>query len=420
MKRSVRRGVATVSALCALISAVQAAPVVLPHDGAPRPGQPVHQEFLSDGISVLTTAEGRRCMASATLGSGTLRPAASFNALDSAEGPPVWRVQVKYPFAPDAPVTLRAGGAELVLPPGDPAREASGDSLLLQGPGAEFAMAAVQAGSPPVVEGRHRDSGQPMADLLRLPDLAALEACRAGLADLPEPPVISNEVRIVFRGDPRDSAPATAIDLAEAGIAEPPGDLLAVEIETVTGLVLPTGRAYVAFDPDGSVARFHLAGTVAAELERFAGKARLSCAADTNLPPLAHRTAERFPGRTQPICHYILQRGRHLLADCFPAFAGGLPEGVLPQPEPLLNPVPGARGAGAPDLASRITALSGGGGSGPRGRDDDGGNSFDPEDPDDPVDPPSPVPLPAAGLLMLGALAGLAGLRRRTRRNELG
>jgi hypothetical protein len=383
---------------------------------ANRPGQPIHQQFLDSGASIVTTRAGRACMVSRRIDietsayqgadgtpvpfAGIRRsPAASVQAGDGGGGAVWYRLQMKYPLDRAEPVTLKADGQEIDL---RPMLEPSGDSLHLTGEAAARLATAFAAGGQPTLEAWSADTGHRVTDRLETPDVAALSACVAELPAAAPAPILTNEVRVSFAGTP-DTAPlATLPDLQACGMAEPPGELHLVRLDSVTGFFAHTDRAFVAFDEGGRVERFYISGIFDADIHDQAGTARLSRAADANLPDAENAVKGCLGAASQRICSYDTGKGNHLLADCFDPFGvSGLPSGIPATGGPptrtatLLPPGGGPGGPGSPP-----------GGNPPGGG---GGTAGD----DDSSPPPSPVPLPGTGLLLLGALGAAVALRRR-------
>lgn len=394
---------------------VEAAPLASAVGSANRPGQPIHQQFLDSGASIVTTRTGRACMVSRRIGietsayqtpegapvafAGIRRsPAASVQAGNDGQGAVWYRLQMKYPVDRDRAVILRVDGQDIDL---RAMLEASGDSLHLTGEAAARLSAAFAAGAGPEIEAWSADTGHRVTDRLEAPDAAALSACAAALPAAPPAPMVTNEVRVAFVGTPQTAPLATLPDLKACGMAEPPGDLHLVRLDSVTGFFAHTDRAFVAFDKDGGVERFYISGIFDADIGDQAGVARLSRAADSNLPDAENAVKGCLGAASQPICSYDTGKGNHLLADCFDPFGtSGLPSG-----DPVV-------GKGTPPRTATLVppggpGRPGGPGSPPSGNPPGGGGSGGNGT------PPSPVPLPAAGLLLLGALGGFLALRRR-------
>jgi hypothetical protein len=399
---------------------VAAAPMMPVDAAANRPGQAIHQQFLDSGASIVTTRAGRACMVSRRIDIETSAyldpegtpvpfaairrsPAASVQAGEGGEGAVWYRLQMKYPLDRAEPVTLRADGQEIDL---RPMLEPSGDSLNLTGEAAARLAAAFAAGGQPTLEAWSADTGHRVTDRLETPDVAALSACVVDLPTAAQAPILTNEVRVSFAGTP-DTAPlATLPDLRACGMAEPPGKLHLVRLDSVTGFFAHTDRAFVAFDEGGRVERFYISGIFDADIHDQAGTARLSRAADANLPDAENAVKGCLGAASQRICSYDTGKGNHLLADCFDPFGvSGLPSGIPTTGGPptrtatLLPPGGGPGGPGGP-------------GSPPGGNPPGGGGGTAGDDDSSPP-PPSPVPLPGTGLLLLGALGAAVALRRR-------
>jgi len=386
-----------------------------------RPGQPIHQQFLDSGASVVTTAIGRTCMVSHRIGIevsdyrdsvGAVvpftdirrSPATSVQAGDGGDGAVWYRLQMKYPIDSTQPVLLTAGGTRTDLAA---LLEPSGDSLHLTGAVAAALTAAFAAGERPLIEAWSADTDHHVTDRLDAPDAAALAACAASLPTLAAAPIMTNEVRVAFQGTPATAPLATLPDLHACGMTEPPGELRLVTLDSVTGFFSHTDRAFVAFAEDGAVARMYISGIFDADLQERTGTARLSRAANANLPDAENDVKGCLGTAAAPICDYETAKGGHFLADCPDpqAFASlvdapQFPSGRTPQPvtggllPPGTSGGSSSSGGGFPPGGGSLT--SGGGDSG-----------------QSPPLPPVPVPLPATGLLLIGVLCGLAALRRR-------
>lgn len=405
-----------VSAILLAVSGSAQAAVVGMDPVETHPGQPIHQQFLDSGASIVTTKDGRSCMVSRRIGietsgyldaSGTAvpfdlirrSPAASVQAGAHGDGAVWYRLQMKYPIDRSRPVMLTAGGAGHDL---GAMLEPSGDSLLLTGDAAARLTAAFAAAEPPVIEAWSADTGHRVTDRLEAPDAAALAACVAALPTAAPAPMVTNEVRVTFAGTPATAPLAALPDLKACGMTEPPGDLHLVRLDSVTGFFAHTDKAFVAFDDKGGVERFYISGIFDADLGDEAGAVRLSRAADSNLPDATNAVKGCLGAASQAICSYDTGKGHHLLADCFdPSGLAGLPSGI---------PVVG--GGGPPRVATLLPPGKPGGPGGPPGGTPPGGGTRD-SNPPPPPPPPSPVPLPGTGLLLLGVIGAAAALRRR-------
>lgn len=401
--------------------------------GPSRPGDAIHQQFRPDGTSVVTSPTGRMCIVSRRIGiessvyldrQGSAvpftairrSPASSLQAVDDGSGAVWYRLQMKYPLDRSRPVIMTLDGATLDLAP---MLEPSGDSLRLTGSAAAALTAAFAAGAQPALTGFSDDTGHLVSDTLDPPDVTALSDCAASIGTLPATsPALTNEVRVTFAGSPETAPLASLPDLQACGMKEPPGELRAVRLSSVTGFFAHTDRAFASFHEDGSVARFYISGIVDADLTPGrVGEIRLSRAANANLPDTENQVKGCLGSAADKICSYSRGDGTHVLADCMPEGgilpsepglpgvappAGGPPRLTgLPPPRtpPGFTPPPGFFPPLSPPPPIRVVT---GGEDSPTT--DSGG---------DPPPPPSPVPLPAPGLLLLAALAGLAHLRRR-------
>jgi hypothetical protein len=473
-----------------------------PGSGLGGTGVPMHQRFLGNGASVVTTPEGRVCVASRRIAIETsdyrdpdgtavpfaeiLRsPASSVQAVAGPEAAPGFRVQLKYAVAPEAPLVLMLGGRRIDV---RPMLEPSGDSLWIAGgPAADLTAdlaRAFAADDPVTLEARSAETGRSVTDRLPAPDLAALADCLAQLPEtLPEaspeaspgpgpeagsaaeaaaaPDLPSDAIGIVFAAEPDPETRATPEDFAACGMADPGLPLHLGRIRATTGFFAQTDKVFVAFDEAGEPAQVYVPGVFDAGFEGFEGSARVSRAADGNVPGAENRVAGCLGAGGTGLCRYRDADGSHRLGPCLSDFLPASGELFDPAPPPAPVPVwtgwpprgpAPASAALAPRAFPIALSLPGGGGSGggsgggngggsggggTPGGPDSGGDGGDPGDGDpgdgDPGDggpgdgnpgggnpgggggQVPAIPLPAPVLLLLAALAGLAGLRRRAR-----
>lgn len=147
---------------------------------------------------------------------------------------------------------------------------------------------------------------------------------------------------------------------------------------------------------------------------------QVSQAADGNLPDAENAVTGCIGSAAQHLCHIPQIGGSgHRLQVCDPLPGeDGLDDRVAALDPPLGGGLlPGGGGFGTPPGGggggsglSILPPIFGGGSSGGGTDGGDGGEGGGESPP--PPPPPAPVPLPAAGLLMLAALGGLAALRR--------
>jgi hypothetical protein len=484
-------------------------------------GVPMHQRFLESGASVVTTPEGRFCVASRRIAIETseyrdpdgtavafaeiLRsPASSVQAVAGPEEAgreeaPGFRVQLKYYVAPDTPLILMLGGR---IVDARPLLEPSGDSLWIAGgPSADLAAdlaRAFAAGDPVAVVARSQDTGRAVRDTLPAPDLAALADCRLQLSaprsEVPSGPAAewpsedgsaaeavpptdlpSSAIGIVFAAEPGPETLATPEDFAACGMKDPGLPLHLGRIRATTGFFAQTDKVFVAFDEAGAPAQVYVPGVFDAGFDGFEGSARVSRAADGNVPGAENRVAGCLGAAGTGLCRYVDADGSHRLGPCLSDFLPASGELFDPAPPPAPAPTwagwparvpdPARAAARAPRGFPLALALPGGGGGGngggksggggggggggtpggggpgdggpgdgnpgggnpgggdPGGGDPGGGGPGDggPGGGDPGGGNPGgggevpAIPLPAPALLLVAALAGLAGLRRRAR-----
>jgi len=432
---------------------VGAAPVGPEHPGAGIRGEPVQQHFLDitsesggsesgGNVSIVTTREGRSCVASRRIGIETsdyraptgeavpfdriLRSSAS--SIQAVAGPagtsggmsgdaPGFRIQLKYNLAPGTPAMLATGGQEWDVAA---ALEPSGDSLWLTGAAAAALAAAFRDGTAATLSARSRDTGRQVSDLLPAPDLAALADCAAGLADAPLPAMpVTSEIRLSFDVEQGDEHIATPEDMRACGMSDQPETLYLGRLRDVGGFVSHTDRVFVAYSPEGEVSQVYISGIFDAGLTGPQSSARISHAADGNLPAAPNRVSGCMGTHTVDICHYPGENGTHHLGPCLDlpmVSSAGVPDADASPWGSALPPGGFAPGTGSipPGNNNRLTNIppvlppvfGGGGGGG-------GGSNGGGEDPEPPV---APIPLPLPGLLLGGAMLLLAGLRRRSAR----
>jgi hypothetical protein len=355
-----------------------------PGSGLGGTGVPMHQRFLGNGASVVTTSEGRVCVASRRIAiessdyrdpngtavpfAGILRsPASSVQAVAGPEAAPGFRVQLKYAVAPEAPLVLMLDGRRIDV---RPMLEPSGDSLWIAGgpaadPTADLAAdlaRAFAADDPVTLEARSAETGRSVTDRLPAPDLAALADCLVQLPEtlpeaLPEawhgpgpeagsaaeaaaaPDLPSDAIGIVFAAEPDPETRATPEDFAACGMADPGLPLHLGRIRATTGFFAQTDKVFVAFDEAGEPAQVYVPGVFDADFEGFEGSARVSRAADGNVPGAENRVAGCLGAAGTGLCRYRDADGSHRLGPCLSDF--------LPASGELSGPAAGA-GPGRP------------------------------------------------------------------------
>lgn len=420
--------------LCPAILA--AAPVRIgPEDGARFRGIPVSQSFRPDGSSVLRTADGAVCLVSARIDivqsrylspqgqevafSDVLRSPASTVQMAAAAGQaPEIRIQLKYALAPGQPVQLQIGDAAPIDLP-DYLREASGDSLRLTGALAATVASSLASGETLHLTAISRDTGRQVTDRLPAPDQTALAGCLADLAS-DSPDVAPAETpthlhQVILDAAPDPERIATPGDMRACGMPEVPETLYLGRIRSVTGFVSHTDRMFVAFDAAGTVSHAWIPGIFETRLTTGQGRARISRAADGNIPGTPHEVSGCIGMRSVEICSHPLEDGSLRLGPC------------LPDPELLaLSEAPGIPGLPVtPPGTLRTSSSTPPSGPGilplTPGSSDSGDSTPEAQrlrlttSEAYAAVPIAPVPLPASGLLLAGTLAGLAWMRRRRR-----
>lgn len=399
---------------------------------APR-GPAVAQRFLPSGASLVTDESATSCLVSRKIeisqssyvnpdGSSApfdiivRSPATTIQALAAtAEAPTDFRIQLKYSPEPGTPIWLTMGGTRLDV---SGAIEASTDSLHLTGDAARQLEAAYAAGQTVTLAAVSEATGRTVTDALPEPGLAALKDCRAVLAAGEEDGGIPMPfVTVDFSAKPSAETLATPEDMKACAMT--PTDLpvhLGV-LKATTGVIAQTQKVFVAFDPSGRPMRVYVPGIVDAGLDLTGmGEARVSIAADSNVPGAENDVKGCLGAASMEVCNYATDKdGGWSIRPC-----GMLPGALAAVGRGLFDPL------GLPKFTIPEPGSV-------------GGREFAsvPPDPDDPLDPgsygppppgdpfggttppkknpppPSPVPLPAGGPLLLTAAAVLALLRRR-------
>lgn len=477
-----------------------AAPVGAPEAATMR-GVPVAQNFLhdhGDNVSLVATADGVSCVASRALpihesiyrdAEGATvafedvvrSPASSVQAIARGETPPAFRIQLKYTPDADAPITLKVGPRAFELRDNV---EPSGDSLWLTDDLAMVLTDAFAAGEAVLLDARSAGTGRRVTDRIDPPSLAGLADCLDTLSELeaaeaealaadenvpdavdaPAPilasapvegraevvivedapaeaklpvPVAGVRLELTARADPE--LRVTDEQLAACRMRDIPEDVYLGRLNGVSGFFSQTSDVYVAFDEEGRLQRAYVPGIFDSDLSEGVNTARLSLAADSNVPDRAN-TVRGCLGEAvlaASICVYPDEAAdTYVLAECGvmgvsddrdePLFAWATP--VTPAAAGIGSGTfvnPPARGGSTPP--GRVSFAPGGGGGGgsttppnltpfppPNGENPPNGHPPGGEPPSGPPpgtpDIPS-VPLPAAVWLLLGALGGLSGLR---------
>jgi hypothetical protein len=160
---------------------------------------------------------------------------------------------------------------------------------------------------------------------------------------------------------------------------------------------------FVSFDAEGDLERVYVPGILDGDFRDGARRVRLSRAADGNVPMTENAVKGCIGSEVVEVCHYTMNDGGHLLADCpvpLELIAGS--NALAGNPSPILTSLFASQLGSGRD--NRFGGFSGGGLYDPGGGGDDKG-------PDDGNSPPS-VPLPTPLILLLTAILGLHGLRR--------
>lgn len=266
-------------------------------------------------------------------------PASSIQAIVRRDAAVEFRIQLKYSPDPAQPISLNIASQTLDL---TMSLEPSGDSLWLTGADAQALANAFRQGDIPKLYGTSRDSGRRIIDQITAPDMTGLDTCRitldellvaqqvtaVGLVDptaivdntllastgqegqsstttgltargsedavvlvsveqtldqptLPEP-VAGVRLEFIARPDPETRiAPS---ELEKCRMSNIPENVYLGRLTAVTGFFSQTSDVYVAFDEQGMVQRAYIPGVFDSELRPEGGSARVSLAADTNLP----------------------------------------------------------------------------------------------------------------------------------------
>lgn len=388
-------------------------------------GVPLEQRFLQSGASVVTTEDGRTCVVSRRIEIETSRylgvdgQALPFDqiirsigtSVQAVDGPGAdadgFRIQMKYSLTEGEPMVLTVGGQEYDL---SGTLEPSTDSFWITGATAAALTAAFKNGGAAQILGTSRDTAHVVTDTVPAPDMTALAACVADLpAKAPLPP-LANQISMRFIATPDAASIATLDQMRTCGMKPADRPLHLGRITRTTGFFAQTDKVFVTFDDAGSVDQVYVPGIFDAGLDgQEEGAARLSRAADGNVPDAANLTKGCLGAEEISICYRTDADGAHVLQAC----PDLLPDSIDPGAEQLAS--------AGPDVAARTPLLplggglanrggggglfggggggSNGGGGGGNGGEGGGGG-------------PSPVPLPATGWLLIAGLAAFAAKRR--------
>lgn len=417
-------------------------------------GVPVHQQFLRDGVSVVTTHESKFCVASQRIeiensvyldSNGDAidfdrivrSPATSIQAISTGQGEVSFRIQLKYSIAKGTPITLAFGDEYVDL---QESLEGSTDSLLMTGETAALVAAALRDGIVTTLSSVSLDTGHFVSDTLVAPDLAALDACTL---DLPSDATLSenvdNAVRLSFKADPETTPLATLPELRACRMNDEPGQLHLAKLESVSGFYSQTDKIFVAFDEDGTLKRAYIPGIFDGDFRAPWQTARLSLAADSNVPSAPNDVKGCLGSAEISICSTPPEDGSYSIGPCvglddldmFPDATGFVPEveGLAPSLVGPASVTRAANGGAAPRSAPRGGTVT----TPPRPLPPSSNppilitppGSVPPtvKTPTDPkgggVPDIPPVPLPSTFLFMLGGFLALIQLRRRSQKNAI-
>lgn len=420
----------------------------------------------------------------------TRSPASSIQAVAHRGKPIAFRIQLKYSPDPSRPVKMQIGGQTLDLAG---ALEPSGDSVLLTGDAAELLADELRLGSSPILHATSDATGRQIADRIMAPDMAGLDSCLVMLEDLPadvdlpdveisnhdvadtdlldmewrdaddrmaETPngtvpggvstIAENEtgpyrpvapipvtgLRLEFTARPDPELRVDPSALKHCRMRDIPDDVFLGRLKAVTGFFSQTQDIYVAFDDRGELQRAYIPGIFDSDLTMGTNTARISLAADSNLPdePNTVRGCLGDAPLEAPVCT-ISKSGDddYTVAECgvlgMSQTRQDYPDGFFVPFFPGINEMVPAKvttrdsgsngtftsrsiGTGPSFRGSGGVGGGGGGGGSPPGggggffSNDPTGNSPDPGDGDNDV---PAVPLPAALWMMLLAVTGLFG-----------
>ncbi|KMK68800.1 hypothetical protein [Puniceibacterium sp. IMCC21224] len=423
-------------------------------------GVPVNQRFLDSGASIVATADAKSCVVSRrveienssylTSGGDSVpfdeivrSPATSIQAVAGADGAISFRIQLKYSLVPQTPVSLMIG--DTIVDVRD-ALERSTDSLWLVGQTATDLETAFRDGVDVRLAATSVDTNHQVQDSILAPDFPALTDCVADLAtdELPEGR-ISNDVRLMFHADPATTPLATLPELRACRMKDEPGELYLAKLDEVGGFFSQTNEIFVSFGENGTLARAYIPGIFDGNFSGYSETARLSRAADANVPDAPNDVKGCLGSAEISICTISSEDGNHVLAPCnymqmlslttgdtdddptsptvfTPTFVGGTPG----QPPRVFGNTPVQTASSSPPGTTNFSPVTGGGSSNNGSPPDSGTPFFYPptgggggtSDPGAPIAPAPPtVPLPASLYFIGAALLSLFGARR-LRRNR--
>lgn len=409
------------------------------------PSAPVRQDFLGNETSLVRTESAEACVVSQTIeirasrysapGTGdpvpferiTRSDAASVQIVAPREGAAFLRVQLKYSPRPDTPITLDLGDRSVDL---RAMVEASGDSLRIEDP---VLLAAIRArleddGDMRLVA-TSRDTGRLVEDRIAGFDFARFDACREGngLDAIDRTIEPADAIAIAFDVERTDESRATEDDARICRVEDASVVLYRGILKHVEGFFSQTERVFVSFDDTGAVERVFIPGIVeGTRLRDGRFETRISIAANGNDPVAPARLSGCLGDDTVHLC----EDEDGVLVECFGEFLSGelfedgafltgftMPASTF-RPRTALPPTITATGgsggfAGGFGGGGGRWGRSGGGGGGGYGG-NGGGDTWGGENGGGGEEPsPPPIPLPASGVLLLGALGSALLVQRR-------
>lgn len=419
-------------------------------------------------------------------------PASSIQAIARPGDPITFRVQLKYSPDPSRPVEMQIDGQTLDLLT---ALEPSSDSLLLTGDMARLLADALRRGVSLTVRATSDATGRQITDRIMAPDMLGLDSCLTMLEDLPaanrlvssemsnynvveasnrglnwrkagngladtpngkvpervdamaaeetqssrsDAPIPVTGLRLEFTARPDPELRIDPSVLKYCRMRDIPDNVFMGRLKAVTGFFSQTQDVYVAFDDRDQLQRVYIPGIFDSDLTMGTNRARVSLAADTNLPDLPNTVRgclgdARFEA---PVCAISDAGGdSYTVAECgvlgmsqtredypndfFVPFFTSVNNGTPVMMTSTESRVAGtffSRAVGSsPNLPSFSGLLGRGGGGGSRTGfgDDEFTNIIEPRDGSSITRESggsiSIVPLPAAFWMMLLALTGLSG-----------
>jgi hypothetical protein len=423
----------------------------------------------------------------------TRSPASSIQAIARPDEQATFRIQLKYSPDPSRPVEMRIEGQTLDLMD---ALEPSGDSLLLTGETAQLLGDELRRGASPTLRATSDVTGREITDRIMAPDMAGLTSCLVTLKDLPavddrptaevsnydvadadipgsgmelrhaddrgtdtllgivpesvdavaaeeteaSQPIVPDAVtglRLEFTARPDPELRVDPSALKHCRMRDIPDNVFLGRLTAVTGFFSQTQDVYVAFDERGDLQRAYIPGIFDSDLTTGSNRARISLAADSNLPdqPNTVRGCLGDAPLEAPVCT-ISKSGSddYTVAECgvlgmsqtreeyldellVPFFTGvgeTIPATVTTTDRKARDTFFFRPVGGSPNLPGFSGLVGGGGGGSSRTSSGDdtliiinpGGGGSDADESDNAV---ATVPLPAAFWMILLACAGLTG-----------